>query len=295
MNKNLLLIGGSGFIGGHFIKKQKLYKMMNTYNSNPIESGIHFDLENSNLKKIITKHSITHVLFIGGVVRFDMIRKDPDRAKYINVDCTINRIKETIDSGAIPVYFSSEAVFSGLVGDYDECHQPEPKFDYGFYKYTVEKFILKSTDKFLILRLAKVFSSEKNSKSLITTWLNQLENNEDICVAIDNIFSPIHVDEVVSLVVSLIALGEYGVYNICSPQSYSRYEMLDIVVNEFSKYSDYEGNIIRGKLNEIDGAENLPLNTSLTSDKTARVTGYTAQNFLYWGKTVTQLYLNSTL
>ena len=293
MKNCLLLIGGSGFIGSHFLEMQKQYKMISTYNSNPIENGIHFDLEKDDLKVLIQKHSITHVLFMGGIVKFDVITKNPESAKYINVECTINKIKETIDAGVIPVYFSSESVFKGLIGNYDESYQPEPKFEYGHQKYTVEKFILNNTDKYLILRLSKVFSSARSPASLITAWLGNLEKNEDICVAIDNIFSPIHVSEVVSIVTSLILLEKYGIYNICSPQSYSRFEMLDIVMGEFSKFSKYDGNIIQKKLNEIDGAEMFPTNTSLASEKTAAATGYTAQNFLYWGKTITHLHMNN--
>ena len=69
--------------------------------------------------------------------------------------------------------------------------------------------------------------------------------------------------------------------------------MLDIVLSEFSKFSEYDGNIIRKKLNEIGGAEMLPTNTSLASEKTTAATGYTAQNFLYWGKTITHLQMNN--
>ena len=38
MLKSLFLLGGSGFIGRHFLEMQKLYKIKSTYYSNPIES-----------------------------------------------------------------------------------------------------------------------------------------------------------------------------------------------------------------------------------------------------------------
>ena len=69
--------------------------------------------------------------------------------------------------------------------------------------------------------------------------------------------------------------------------------MLDIVLGEYSKFSKYDGNIIQKRLNEINGAEMFPTNTSLVSKKATAATGYSAQNFIYWGKTITHLYMNN--
>ncbi|SVD18657.1 uncharacterized protein METZ01_LOCUS371511, partial [marine metagenome] len=245
MEKRLLIIGGSGFIGQYLNKTEIQYDSISTFYSRPFSDGIYFDLEKTNLTELIEEYGFTHVLFLAGIVNFNEINRIPEEARYINIDCTINRIEEVINSGIVPVYFSSESVFSGKKGNYTENDKPNPIFEYAENKYSVEQYITNNTDNCFIFRLSKVFSSEKKPKSLVTGWLDQLERNEDINVAIDNIFCPIHIKDVITLVMSLIGIGKYGIYNICSSKPYSRSEMLDIIVEEYSKYFTYTGKINR--------------------------------------------------
>lgn len=294
MKRKLLLVGGSGFVGNYYREIESRYDLVSTFNTRPISDGIYYNLEEEGLEGIVLKHNITHVLFMGGIVNFNTIHNDPLRAKYINVDCTIQRIQEVISSGAKLVYFSSESVFSGNKGNYCETDEPDPMFDYGKQKYTVEKYIQHNTDNYLILRLAKVFASDKLPPSLVTSWLSQLSNNEDICVAYDNIFSPIHITDAINLISLLIGNECNGIFNICSPEPLSRSKMLDIVLDEYTKIISYSGKVKRLKLNQIKGAENLPLNTSLTNKKVALATDYKSKGFSYWGRSITQIYFNST-
>ena len=48
--------------------------------------------------------------------------------------------------------------------------------------------------------------------------------------------------------------------------------MLQILMNEFNKYGNFNGETKVMKLNDIEGAEQLPLNTSLNYDKTYKFT-----------------------
>jgi len=286
----LLIVGSSGFIGQYLMKLKLQYDSIFTYYSNQFTNGIYFDLKEDNLSSIIVKKKISHVLFLGGIVNFSEINKNIKNAEYINVDCTTKRIHEVINSGAVPVFFSSESVFSGKRGNYGELDNPNPIFEYGFHKFTVENFIKKNTDQYYILRLSKVFASEKEPKSLVTSWLSQLENNEDITVAIDNIFCPIHIIDVKNILESLIGISEFGIYHLCSSKAQTRSDMLDIVMKEYSKYKSYKGSIIRKKLHDIKGAEMLPINTSMLPNKVENITGYRSSDCLYWGREIVKQY-----
>ena len=272
------------------MKLKLQYDSIFTYYSNQFTNGIYFDLKEDNLSSIIVKKKISHVLFLGGIVNFSAINKNIKKAEYINVDCTTKRIYEVINSGAVPVFFSSESVFSGKKGNYSELDNPNPIFEYGFHKFAVENFIKNNTDQYYILRLSKVFASEKEPKSLVTSWLSQLENNEDITVAIDNIFCPIHIVDVKNILESIIGIDEFGIYHLCSSKAQTRSEMLDIIMNEYSKYRPYKGSIIRKKLHDIKGAEMLPINTSMLSAKVEDLIGYRSSAFSYWSRKIVQQY-----
>ena len=282
----LLVIGSSGFIGQYLIKLKLQYQSIFTYYSKELKNGIYFDLKKDDLTSIIIKNDISHVLFLGGIVNFSKINKNISEAKYINVDCTKKRIQEVIDCRAIPVFFSSESVFSGEKGNYTELDHPRPGFDYGFHKLAVENFIKNSTSQYYILRLSKVFASDPEPKSLVTSWLSQLDNNEDITIATDNTFSPIHIEDLKNFIESLIEIGEFGIFHLCSSKPHTRSEMLDMVMNEYLKYKPYDGSIIRKRLHDIKGAEMLPVNTSMSSKKVEDLTGYTPQTFAQWSQKI---------
>ncbi|MBP98417.1 hypothetical protein CMK18_20910 [Candidatus Poribacteria bacterium] len=286
--QKVVLLGGSGFVGQYLRAGITKYEFISTFYSEWFPDGIFFDLEKTNLSSIIEESNCSHVFFLAGMVKFDEVKTQPERAWRINVEASIERIKEAIDNNVVVVYFSSESIFSGEEGNYTEENIPNPKFSYGKQKFEVEKFIVNNTDKFFIFRLSKVYSSDREPKSLVTSWINQLEKDEDIHVATDNIFCPIHVNDVVAFVEALIDSRKYGVYNVCSPKPYSRSEMLKIVMDEYLKYFTYSGTINHMKLNTIKGAEMTPKNTSLVSQKSELITGFTAQNFLYWGRRIVQ-------
>lgn len=286
----LLVIGSSGYIGQYLIKLKLPYQAIFTFYSNKLTNGLFFDLKKDSLTPLINKNEITHVLFLGGIVNFSKINKNKAEAKYINVDCTISRLKEVINCGAIPIFFSSESVFSGESGNYSESDKPSPVFEYGLHKQTVEEYIKKNTDRYYILRLSKVFSSDPEPQSLVTSWLHQLENNQDILVATDNVFNPIHIEDLKNFIESVVAKGDFGIYHLCSPKPMARSEMLDMVMSEYLKYKFYYGAIIRKKLHDIKGAEMLPINTSMSSKKVENLAGYSAQTFAYWSQKIVYQY-----
>jgi len=264
------------------------YGSLYTYCSNAFTGGIHYDLRSDALPLLIRRNDITHVLFLGGIVRFSALMKDPDKARHINVDCTTKRISEVISSGAVPVYVSSESVFSGDKGNYRELERPAPICEYGAQKACVERYIQDNTEEYLIVRLAKVFASEDQPKSIVTSWISQLVKNDNINVATDNIFCPIHVRDVTKSLEALICGENRGTYHLCSPRAYTRAEMLAVVIEAYSRHRDYGGAVNRTKLHDISGAEGLPLNTSMSCEKVESATGYRAADFSYWARHIVE-------
>ena len=288
----MLVIGGSGFVGRHLKSSEARYTSLYTYYSNPFTDGVYYDLRSDVLPTLIRDNDITHVLFLGGIVKFSALTENPDKARYINVECTNKRISEVISSGAVPVYVSSESVFSGDKGNYTELETPTPICEYGAQKVCVEKHIRDSAEEHLILRFSKVFSSDNQPRSIVTSWISQLVENENINVATDNIFCPIHVKDVTKNIEALICGSNSGTYHLCSPKAYTRAEMLAVVMESYSKHRAYSGEINRTRLHEIAGAEGLPLNTSMSCEKVEDVTGYRASDFSYWARDIVEGYFN---
>ena len=65
------------------------------------------------------------------------------------------------------------------------------------HKKDIEDFLINGNNKFLIIRLAKIFGTEKDDGTLLTSWLNQLKGGEEIFCAEDQFFCPTHIDDLV--------------------------------------------------------------------------------------------------
>ena len=133
----------------------------------------------------------SHVLFLGGVFKFDKINDNLEETTLLNVIRTNKLLAEAVDLGLTPVFFSTESVFDGKAGFYVEEDPPCPIFNYAQQKMEVEDYIKNNFQKYLIVRLAKVYGSNMGDNTLVTSWLNKLHKNENIFCANDNIFSPI--------------------------------------------------------------------------------------------------------
>ena len=267
-----LIIGSSSFIGRHLSSIYREHLIL-TYYKNKIKNGIKFDILKDNISSILEQNNVKQVILIGGVINFNTIKKNYQYAKSINVDNMSRIINDIISYGAKVIYFSSESVFDGKIGDYKETYTPLPKFIYGEQKYQIEQYIKLKTNNYLIFRISKVFSSDQIDNTFITNWLKQLLNNETILIAQDNILTPIHINDCVMIIIKLIKNEEQGIFNICSADKFSRLEMFNIILSEYKKYHTFTGKIKLVYLNDIIGAEQLPINTSLNYSKTYKATG----------------------
>ena len=184
--------------------------------------------------------------------------------------------------GIKPVFLSSESVYDGLKGDYNEFDEAKPKFSYGAHKFIIEKYIIENFDDYLILRLSKVYDSNISGKTFVSSWINLMDDNSEIMCADNNIFAPIHLEDLCEVFKILINNDASGLYNVSSCRAFNRKEMFLKLLNYYSKFNDFGGKIVFKSLNEFPGAEYQPLNTSMNPNKLIKETGYFPKNYDEW-------------
>lgn len=123
MNKEngVLILGASGLIGRYLYKllKEENWKVVGTYNSNPKEDMIYFDLINSSLNKIDLT-GIKYCIISSALTHIDKCKENPEYSNEVNVKGIKKTIKEAYENGLIPVFLSSASVFDGEKGGYIE-------------------------------------------------------------------------------------------------------------------------------------------------------------------------------
>lgn len=223
------VIGASGFIGSAFLSvyQQRYPDIIGTTRKPGGISDILFDLvvpEIEPLKLAETGHK--EALILAAITKIDRCETDNALTRKVNVDGTLELIRQLVTKGIKPVFFSSDYVFDGMDGNYADDAPTNPITEYGRQKAVVESKIGEiAGGNYLVVRLGKVFSLEKGDNSLFDEMARILASGGIVKAAFDQLFSPILISDVIKAVIYLQANKVTGIVNVCSPETWARYNM----------------------------------------------------------------------
>jgi len=115
------------------------------------------------------------------------------------------------------------------------------------------------------------FIWEKKDGTIITSWIKQLQNDETIHCAADQILSFTYIKDIVRSVDAAIKNNLRGCYNISPLESFSRFELAKIVKKQLGIK---KGKIVPSSINDFDFLDMRPKNTSLNSTKFIKATNF---------------------
>ena len=274
-NNKILVIGSSSYLGQYLSKYLNKKDVILTHYSKPFLDSIYFDLNKNNISDILKKNKkISNAIILAGVHSYKKINKNSKISFDVNVHQIKNVLKSLKSYGIMPIYTSSDNVFDGTKGNYQETDRTNPQFNYAKQKIEIEKFILNEFDKYQIYRISKIVDTNPDSNTLISNWIRQIKNNEKIICADDNSFSPIDVEDLCVFIKKLIQLNENGIFHLSSNENLSRKKMLTELLKKTSNHIKYNHSIIYKNLNEFEGSEKQPVHISLNSEKAIQRTNF---------------------
>ena len=211
---------------------------------------------------------------MGGITKFPLIRNNPDLAFDVNV----TKLKKTIDNlltlGLHITFISSESVFDGMKGFYSEEDEPSPVFFYGYMKQIIEEHLIKSKmhNLYSILRIAKVYSTDLNSNSIISEHLKLLGKSFPYPIVDDLYTNPIDIGTVGNAIYKISSQKLSGIFHLGGKDVLSRKEIIKTInnylfENKLEKYSicaEYTSS------RNIPNFEFLPFNTSLKCSRSLK-------------------------
>jgi nucleoside-diphosphate-sugar epimerase len=191
INKKILIVGGTGFIGYHIIKKclknsnNKVYSLsLLPPTKNKFLAKVIYlkgDIKNfANLKKILKNMNFDYVVNCGGYIEHN------DKSKiykthYVGPVNLYNVFKDTKIKCFIQIGSSSE--YGKIKSPQKENAKCIPKGYYGRFKLKATRFLLNKfrQHKFpvIILRFYQVYGPKQNNKRFIPQLLNACIKNEE--------------------------------------------------------------------------------------------------------------------
>jgi len=263
-----LLIGAGGFLGNNLHKAHRLYfdDCIGTYytKGEPI-----LDLLNPNLSALnLFNSGYKEVIIAAGVINVYKCEYEKKATYPANVTGTLELIRQINQEGLKPVFISTDWVFKGDIGNYDDYAKPGPVCGYGAQKAEVEEAIPGiCEDNYLIVRLGKLFSLTKGDNSFLDQIARTLSQNKIVKAAKDQIFNPLFIDDAVRAILGLQCVGAKGTVNISSPEIYSRLEMAYDIADEMGKDRCRIESISLDQIDEIE----RPKRTNMTCNRLAKL------------------------
>lgn len=223
-----LVIGASGFLGRHFFNA---YRRRDSdvlgLSHRAVESAYYLDLASPHLDHLqVTWKEYRYAIICAAIPNILRCHTDPEYTFRCNVTGTLSIARQLIERGITPILFSSDYVFDGKKGNYDEEASPSPLNEYGRQKAELERRLFETCrDQYLLVRLSKVFALEYGGATLLDEMATKLKQGMRIRAAHDQIFRPMLIQDLVSGVISLQAQECRGVYNFAGPEIWSRLDL----------------------------------------------------------------------
>ncbi len=272
-SKKILILGASGYVGKHLYRHFGI-KAIGTYNSTPLPNAVQFTFPSSRIAEIVGNgDNVSHGIILIGETHIDTCANDRKRSRAINVEGIIELVTDLVHLGIKPVFVSTDNVFDGTSGNYNETDKPEPIVTYGQQKYEVEKFIQEHCREYCIVRLSKVFGLKPGDGTLFSQWHDQLCRGQQIRVADDQIITPVWIGDLVEGFSRLVSSDLNGLYHLCGTESLNRSALLNKLTDIMGPGLKLKPNVVELGINDFGLAERRPLNVSMNSTKIQKDTG----------------------
>ena len=261
------IIGASGFIGSHLINKykSKYPDCIGTTFSSDKKNLLKFDLKNPDIKSLdLERTGHKAVIITSFKANIPYCENEPNKAYKVNVEGMLQLIKNLSQTSLKIIFLSSEYVFDGNEGKYSDNHPKDPGTAYGKHKKIIEDEIKNLTDKFLVLRLSKMYGLTRGDKTILDEAANLLNQKKEILAASDQYFNPTFIDDLVKAIIDIQEKNLKGYINVCAPETWSRFEMW----TQLAQIMNKNKNLIKKiKLYDIPIMKGRPLNTSMVCNR----------------------------
>jgi len=265
-----LVTGSAGFLGvnaGYWLRGRvkTIGNVRGPCSSQFFDEQIPFDLRDLRLlEKNIRSLRPKVILNTAAVSGHETCANDPHQARSVNVDAVRVMSEVSAELGIRLIHISTDAVFSGAIGNYTESDQPEPFSIYGETKLAGELEIIKSGVQALIVRTNFYGWSPSNRRSILEFFVSTLRENQNVRGYPDFVVTSMYVQSLIEALWQLNSGGLTGIIHIASSDALSKYGFGLTVAAEFG----LQGSLIEPILSTEAGlstsrSRNLSLNTDL--------------------------------
>jgi dTDP-4-dehydrorhamnose reductase len=228
--------------------------------------------------KVIAVERPTHIIHTAAMTNVDECEEDRAGCWQLNVEAVAYLVQACEQYQVHLIHLSTDFIFDGQQGPYDEEATPGPLSYYGESKLAAEALVRQSTAKWAILRTVLVYGIVHDyGRSNIVLWVkNSLEAQQQIKVVSDQYRTPTLAEDLAMGCWLAVDREAQGIYHISGKELLTPYDMALLV-------ADYFG-LDASLIQQVDASTfsqkaRRPLRTGFDISKAERHLGYVPHSF----------------
>ena len=248
--KTILLTGSYGQLG--VVCEEYLNKHFKVYSTARTAKNKRFLLDISSrqsVKRVLENVQPDIILNLAAMTDVDRCESEPGIAKKYNLNGLIN-LCDGFDGHIIQI--STDYVFDGKKGPYDENDSTNPISVYGRTKLLAEEFLINSNQNYTIIRTNVLYGFTDNTKASFLQWvINSLKDSKSIRIVKDQWNNPTSTNSLARFILNIASTSTYGLYHYADGGLMNRYEFAQLIGKVFHLDRSLIQPILTSELNQI--------------------------------------------
>ncbi len=236
----ILITGASGLLGLNLslIALKSNHEVIGWLNTKalrhapfPVESVDLLDLDTVEAKiETVAPDLIIHC---AAVANLETAEANPDLADRVNALAASEIARVATKNSIHMVHISTDAVFDGTKGDYNEEDIPSPINIYAKSKLAGEWAVEEVNPDAIIARVNFYGWSLSGERSLAEFFFNHLREGIPIKGFTDAFFCPLYVGHLAEILLEMVERGLSGLYHVVSPEKMSKHDFGVSIARKF--------------------------------------------------------------
>jgi dTDP-4-dehydrorhamnose reductase len=230
------------------------------------------------INEVFAQHHPAIAIHCASMTHVDQCETDREACFSQNVEAVDFMVKacELYDTHFI--HLSTDFIFDGKNGPYDELDAPNPINFYGLTKLEAENIVRASSGDWAIVRTGLVYGiSYDMSRSNIVLWVkNALESGKELTLVTDQYRTPTLAEDLAEGCILIAEQRATGVYNISGNDYLTPYDMAKETASFFKLDAS---KIKKADSNQFSQVAKRPLRTGFIIDKAIEDLGYSPHSY----------------
>jgi dTDP-4-dehydrorhamnose reductase len=286
--KTVLVTGSNGLLGQKITENILLNKQYNLIatskgsNRYPVKDGYVYAemdiLDPGQVRNVVAQYKPDAIIHTAAMTNVDTCQVEKKLAHALNVEAvkTLVAVCETMNIQLI--HLSTDFVFDGEQGPYEESAEPNPLSYYGQTKVEAEELVKNSHCRWSIIRTILVYGIVKDmSRSNIVLWAkNALEKAAPLNVVNDQWRMPTLAEDLAWACLAAVEKEVTGIYHVSGKDMMSVSELVGRVADYFNLDKSLMTEVSSSTLNQSAAR---PKRTGFILDKAIRDLNYQPHSF----------------